>query len=142
MQFNYPVTLTEDKEDGGYVVTFVDFPEAITQGENREDALKQAVDCLEETIANRIATKSTITKPSKGDKKHPLIQVPPTMATKAALYLTAQESGLTKTGLARHLNCDEKEIRRLLDPYHSSKLSRIERILSKLGRHLVIGVTA
>ncbi|MCG2755456.1 MAG: type II toxin-antitoxin system VapC family toxin [Desulfobacteraceae bacterium] len=32
--FIYPVTLTPDKDDGGFVVKFVDLPEAITQGEN------------------------------------------------------------------------------------------------------------
>jgi len=30
--FNYPVTLTPDLEDGGFVVTFADLPEAVTQG--------------------------------------------------------------------------------------------------------------
>ena len=31
--FMYPVTLTPDKKVGGFVVTFTDIPEAITQGE-------------------------------------------------------------------------------------------------------------
>ena len=35
----YPVTLTPEKE-GGYVVTFRDIPEAITQGETVEEALR------------------------------------------------------------------------------------------------------
>ena len=50
--FNYPATLTE-QEEGGYLVQFTDFPEAITQGETKEDALAEAIDCLEEAIANR-----------------------------------------------------------------------------------------
>ena len=29
----FPVNLTPDKRDGGFVVTFPDIPEAITQGE-------------------------------------------------------------------------------------------------------------
>lgn len=52
--FVYPATLTPDIEDGGFVVRFVDFPEAITQGESVQDALQEATDCLEEAIANRI----------------------------------------------------------------------------------------
>ncbi len=51
--FVYPVKLTPDNEAGGYVATFRDFPEAISQGENIKDALSDAVDCLEEAIANR-----------------------------------------------------------------------------------------
>ena len=32
-QFVYPAILTPDVQDGGFVVTFVDVPEAITQGD-------------------------------------------------------------------------------------------------------------
>jgi antitoxin HicB len=50
----YPVTLTPDETDGGFVVTFVDFPEAITQGETVEEALVEAADALDEAIAGRL----------------------------------------------------------------------------------------
>lgn len=40
------VKLTPDKDDGGYVVTCRDLPEAITQGDTREEALSEAADCL------------------------------------------------------------------------------------------------
>lgn len=43
----YPVKLTHDKVDGGYVVTFPDIPEAITQGETVEEALDMAREALE-----------------------------------------------------------------------------------------------
>lgn len=42
--------------------------------------------------------------------------------------------------LARRLNCDEKEVRRLLDPRHGSKLSRMENAMRALGRKLVVHV--
>ena len=42
----FPVTLTRDETDGGFVVTFRDIPEAITQGETVEDALVMAKDAL------------------------------------------------------------------------------------------------
>ncbi len=37
--FNDPVTLTPDKKDGGFVATFMDIPEAITQGDTVAQAL-------------------------------------------------------------------------------------------------------
>ena len=49
-QFSYPVTLKRDKR-GGYVITYRDIPEAITQGENLEDALEQAADALDGSYA-------------------------------------------------------------------------------------------
>ena len=53
-QFTYTVKLTPDKDDGGYVVTCRDLPEAITQSDTREEARAEAADCLEEAIAARI----------------------------------------------------------------------------------------
>jgi predicted RNase H-like HicB family nuclease len=54
--FAYPARFVADTTDGGFVVTFVDLPEAITQGDDLEDALHQAADCLEEAIAGRLKT--------------------------------------------------------------------------------------
>lgn len=49
----YPILLIKQEEEG-YLVRFPDFPEAITQGEDKKEALLEAADCLEEAIANRI----------------------------------------------------------------------------------------
>ena len=60
------------------------------------------------------------------------------MAAKAAIYLAMREAGITKVQLARRLKCDEKEIRRLLDPRHKSKIDRIEAALEVLGKPLIV----
>jgi len=138
--FVYYAVLTPDDKEGGYVVTFTDFPEAITQGEDIKNALSHASDCLEEAVANRIVTGLSIPKPSPMEKGQYAVPLPAQMAAKAALYTTMKESGITKVELANRLNCDEKEVRRLLDPRHPSKLPRIESALSVLGRRLVIKV--
>ena len=49
-RFSFPATLTPDLDDGGYVVTFRDLPEAITQGDSIELALQEAADCIEEAM--------------------------------------------------------------------------------------------
>jgi predicted RNase H-like HicB family nuclease len=46
----FPVTLTPDQEDGGYVVSFRDIPEAITQGDTVNEALSMAKEALELAI--------------------------------------------------------------------------------------------
>lgn len=138
--FMYPAIFTPDEQDGGFVVTFRDLPEAITQGEGVDDALVEAADCLEEAMANRIAMDLPIPPPSPMGEQDYAISLPVQMAAKAALYLTVREIGITKVELARRLQCDEKEVRRLLDPRHPSKLPRIEAALSAVGRRLVVGL--
>ena len=61
---DYPVTLTND--EGTVLVTFPDFPEGITYGEDREDALMRASDALETVIIGRMTDREEIPAPSKG----------------------------------------------------------------------------
>lgn len=139
LQFVYPVTITPDLQDGGLVVQFVDFPEAITQGETLPEALREAVDCLEEAVANRIALNLPLPVPSVFAKEDANVTLPVQMAVKAALYSAMQEVGITNIELAQRLGYDEKEVRRLLDPHHASKIPRIETALQAVGKQLVIG---
>jgi antitoxin HicB len=139
-QFNYPVKLTKQKE-GGYLVQFPDLPEAITQGENIEDALNEAIDCLEEAIAHRISSRMDIPVPSQR-KRCKYVSFNTTFAAKTALYLAMREKKLSNTTLAKKLDCDEKEVRRLLDPHYNSKLPRIEQALLVLGKRLQIEVVS
>ena len=137
----YPISL-EKQAEGGYLVTFPDLPEAITQGESKEEAIDEAVDCLEEAIANRIAMKLDIPVGTRATSQQVTVALPATMAAKTALYLTVRKENLTNTSLAEKLNCDEKEIRRLLDPHFNSKIPRIEEALHKLGQRLEIGFSS
>jgi antitoxin HicB len=140
--FVYPATLTPDEHDGGFVVTFPDVPEAITQGDDVSDALQQAADCLEEAIAGRIRRHADIPEASPVGPDHYAIPLPAQTAAKAALYLAIGQTGMTQVELAARLHCEEKEVRRLLDPRHASKMSRLESALAALGQQLVVGVQA
>jgi antitoxin HicB len=138
--FAYPARFEHGDKPGVLVITFRDVPEAITQGEGEKDALWQAADCLEEAIAGRIAGGREIPKASRAARGERLIPVPAPMAAKAALYLAMGEAGITNVQLARKLGCDEKEIRRMLDPRHATKLPRIKEALDVFGKRLVVGV--
>lgn len=49
-----------------------------------------------------------------------------------------QEAGVSKVELAKRLGIDEKEVRRLLDPHHGSKLPRIAEAVRMLGKRIRI----
>lgn len=134
IHFNYPAKFT--KQATGFLVQFIDLPEALTEGNNLEDATEQAIDCLEEVIANRIDLNLEIPTPSEPKRGQKIIPLTLHMAAKAALYLAVREKKISKVNLAKKLNCDEKEIRRLLDPHYKSKLPRIEQALHILGQRL------
>jgi antitoxin HicB len=101
------------------------------------EALTEAADALEEAVAGRIRRGDPIPGPSPAADR-PIVPVPVQTAAKAALYLALQETGITKAELAVRLGCDEKEVRRLLDPRHPSKLPRIQKALAALGKGLSV----
>jgi len=84
--------------------------------------------------------RAEIPKPSSTVPGERLIPVPAPMAAKAALYIAMREAGMTNVQMARKLGCDEKEVRRMLDPRHPTKLPRIKEALDVLGKRLVVGV--
>lgn len=133
-QFTYPAKLTPDK-DGGFVVTFRDFPEAITQGDSSTECLHEAADCLDEALAGRIDDGESIPVPSKKKRGEYLVSAPLQTVMKAAVYLAMEESGISKVELARKIGKDEKEVRRILDPHYGTKLPAMEQVLNTLGKH-------
>jgi antitoxin HicB len=138
--FLYPAILSPDTQHGGFVVSFPDVPEAITQGDDVPEALQQAADCLEEAIAGRIRRHESIPKPSAVGPDQYAVSLPVSTAAKVALYLALQQKKNPHSEFAKLLHCDEQELSRLLDPRHVAKLPRLEAILVALGYQLVLGI--
>ena len=136
----YPATLRADRKAGGFTVTFPDLPEAITQGGDRLDALDQAADCIEEAIAGRLRRGDEIPVPSTMKARQALVPVPPLMAAKAALYLAMREATMSNVQLAKQLGCDEKDVRRMLNPRHNSRITALQAALAILGKRIVVAV--
>jgi antitoxin HicB len=140
MQFVYPAALLPEPDGGGFVVTFRDWPEALTQGDTEAEALQEATDCLEEAMAGRIDDQRPIPSPSPGLPGEWAVAVPLVTAMKAALYLALRETGISLPELAQRLGVPEKEAKRLINPRHATKAETLERALSRLGRWLAVEV--
>ena len=140
-KFNYPAKFENGKKGPGFIITFRDIQEAITQAETIEDGFMEAADCLEEAIAGRIDDGLDIPRPSKSLRSEHLISVPAHTAIKAALYLAMLEKEMNKSELARRLNVDVREVRRMLDPHHGTKLPTMEQALEVLGKHIELHIT-
>jgi antitoxin HicB len=102
-----------------------DFPEVVTQADSVAEALAQGEDALDEAVANRIAMQLDLPLPSPTPAGGYVVAVPANTALKAVLLTAIRELGLSKVQAAAMLGADEKEVRRLLDPRHPSKLTRI-----------------
>lgn len=138
-RFQYPVLLTP-AEEGGYVVTCRNLPQLVTQGDNEQDALAQAIDAMDEVFATYMVNNMDFPEPGRLKPQEYLVSPPAETMAKAALYVAMLEAGISKVQLAKQLGVDEKEVRRLLDPHYGSKLPRIAKAIQLLGKRLVIGL--
>jgi antitoxin HicB len=134
----YPANVLHEKNGKGYFVRFTDLPEALTGGDDMEDSLAQAADCLAEALAGRIRRGDSIPVPSRLKRGQHPIGVPLYLAPKLALYLAVREQGLRNTELAKRLGVSETVVRRMLDPRHDTKPARIQAALNALGKRIVV----
>ena len=137
----YAVTLTPD-DNGTWLVTVPDLPEALTFGEDREEALARAVDAIETALMGAIAARDDIAEPKTVGELS--VGLPALSAAKIALYQAMRAEKVGKAALAKRLGVALPQIDRLLDLRHASRLDAIERALAALGRSMtiVVGVAA
>jgi len=136
--WSYPVDLVP-AEEGGFVVTFPDVPEAITQGEDREEALLRARDALETALAIYVDGQRDLPMPSPA-RGRPTVSPGALECAKLEVYRAMREQGVRKAALARRLQWHMPQVDRLLDLMHTSRLSQVEAALAALGKRLVIEV--
>ena len=136
--------LARFQQDGdGYLVTFPDIPEAITGGQELEEALANAQDGLEVALLTYVNDGRALPPASKRADQgasYRRVPIPATLTAKIAFIEAFRASGLTRVALAAKLGKGETEVRRMLDPYHKTKLASIEAGLRALGKRLVVRV--
>ena len=137
----YPANF-EAAEEGGYVVTFPDIPEAITQGEDIEDALLHAADVLESALDFYIEDGLPIPVPSKPKRGQHLVELPASYAAKVLLLNEMAIQKVRPAELARRLKITRQEVNRLIDRHHVSKIDGIAGALKALGKNLELRVSA
>jgi antitoxin HicB len=133
---NYTVKL--DREGARVLVSFPDFPNVHTFGDDEEEALLRAVDALESMLMAMIEDRKDIPQPSRAKRGQSTITLPALTEAKIELYRQMRASKVGKAELARRLHCHLPQIDRLLDLNHGSRLDQIEQALLAVGKRLTI----
>jgi len=132
----------EPDEDGGYVVTFPDLPFGFTQGNTLDEALREAVDCLETILAVLVEEGRDIPEPSKIKRGEYLVSPSATTAAQVALYSAMRREKVAPRELAKRLRIPVSDVRRLTDLAEYPPLELIERALAALGHRLTVALDA
>jgi antitoxin HicB len=136
----YPARF-KPEEEGGFVVTFPDFPEAITQGEDLEDALRHAAEVLESALDYYMENGKAIPTPSKLRRGHRFVELPASYTAKILLLQEMAAQKVRPAELARRLKVTRQEVNRLTDWRHASKIDAIAIALKALGKTLELRAT-
>jgi antitoxin HicB len=122
------------------LVTCPSLPEVSTFGEDEADAMRHAVDAIEEAIAARIADAQDI---PEGQQRGPrLVRLPALTILKVELYRQLRDAGITRAELARRLGWKRESVDRLFRLDHASRLEQIEAAFGALGRTVSVSVHA
>ena len=134
----YPATFEPDT--GGFVVTFRDIPEAITQGDDEAEAVDMAKDALLSSMDFYFEQKRQVPLPSKPTPGERLIPLPASVAVKVLLLNQMLEQNVIPSELARRMDTTRQEVNRLIDLKHTTRIDRIEEAMKALGRELKLSV--
>ena len=129
-----------ERDGDGWLVTFPSLPEAITGGADIAAARANAIDALEVVLLTYAKDGREIPPADKQrkSKAHEVVSPSASVVAKLGFIDTFRKSGLTRVGLAKRLGKAEGEIRRMLDPYHATKLPTLEDAMKVLGKCYVV----
>lgn len=133
--YQYLANLSPDS-NGTVLVTFPDVPEAITFGEDEENALRRGAEALEAALSMYMDRGLAVPKPAQRTAIGPIIGLPALSDAKVCLYMAMRKAGITKAELARRLGWRKSQVGRLLDLDHDSRMDQIEAAFRALGKRI------
>jgi antitoxin HicB len=135
----YPAVF--ESEDDGFVVSFPNFPEAITEGNTADEAMEYAVDALQTILSEYINRRMDIPMPRQvRGKRVRWVRLPALAEAKIGVYRAMQANNIRKVDLARRLGWQKSLVDRLLDLRHASRLDQIEIALRALDKQLTVHI--
>ena len=137
----YAAHFDDDNREGGIVVTFPDFAEAVTQGESLDEAQVMARDALAMALAYRIEHNEPIPSASMPHGSgYRWIGLSAIHDAKLSLYLHWRLANIRKVDLARRLGIPPPNVDRLFRFDRATRVDQLEAAFSALGNRLVVTV--
>jgi antitoxin HicB len=137
MAFGYRYTL-ERQENGWWLVRFPGIPEALTEGETKEEARANARDGVVTALEGYMKAGEPLPREGAGHSGSDRAVLPSLVTAKLAVYETMRTRGWSKVKLAKQFGMSENSVRRLLDLRHSSHMWIIDDALAKMSAELSI----
>lgn len=135
MDIHYPAVF-EPQEPTGFLVRFIDVPEAVTQGEDLDACAFNGAEVLSLVLEDYVESGRDIPAPTPGlTGAH---YVAPDPKVQAALLVRFARGERSLADLARALDTSWPAAKRLEDPRHWPSLKQLDKAAAALGKRLVL----
>ncbi|MCU4389916.1 type II toxin-antitoxin system HicB family antitoxin [Acinetobacter courvalinii] len=135
----YPAKF-ELQDDGCYVVSFRDIPEALTQGYSLDEARTQAKDVLIDALDFYFEDSRPVPQPSALQEGEELVEMPMSVWAKVLLLNAMLEKRVSQSDLAKLLHKNRQEMQRIVDLNHNTKIDTVVDALKLLGKQPVFSI--
>lgn len=132
----YPGSFDPRSELGGFVVTFRDLGEVITQGDSMEEALAMAQNALIGALEKRLKAKKPAPLPSPALRGEVVVKLPCVVAAKVALRNEMLATKTRAPHLARALKISNLRARQIIDILQSTRLELLVEAFGAIGLSL------
>lgn len=124
----------------GFVVTFRDIPEAITQGDDEAEAMAMAQDALLTALDFYFDDGRPVPAPSPALPGERMVALPLGAAAKVMLLNELSAQGVRPAELARRMGVKPQEVTRVLNLHHATKIDTVATALAALGKELQLAL--
>lgn len=137
--YNYAIRFEQDTAPG-LAVYCRDLPLLNSYGDDRDHAIREAVDAIETTLSIYVDQREPIPQSSPALPGEEVIYLPAVTVAKIVLWNEMMARDMRKADLCRLLGLAQTQGDRLVDFLHTSKMEAIEKALAALGKRLVVTV--
>jgi antitoxin HicB len=138
MKIEYPA-IFDPADEGGYTITFPDFPEAISEGDTLEEANYNSIEVLDLTLKSRMEDNEIIPLPHIETGAN-VYMITPDVNIQSALLVKFNRGEKKFSDLARTLGTSWPAVSRLEDPKHWPSLRQLDKMAAALGKRLVLSL--
>ena len=135
---SYPARVVRDGD--GFMVSFVDIPEALTGAPTRAEALDNAADALTTAMDFYFEARRVVPEPSEPKRGHVMVDLPASVSAKVLLLNEMLRQHLRPAELARRMRVRPQEVNRLTDLHHPTKIDTIAQALLAMGKRLELSL--
>lgn len=132
----YPATFIQEGE--GYIVTFRDIPEALTQGDTYEDAIEMAQDALATAMDFYFEDNRPVPMPSQALEGEILVSLPLSIWSKVLLLNEMLNQHVSQADLAKRMGIKPQQVTRIVNLEHTTKIDTLVEAFKALGKTPVL----